>query len=100
MKRKSETKEIRELRKKDADFYEQIRDTSVNICEHCRRIILYGISKVNIDHILPKSLYPEFRHDRRNIQILCWDCHADKTSGRISSIMQRKIDQTKNELLK
>lgn len=33
-----------------------------------------------VDHILPKSLYPELRLDLNNLQVLCPNCHRRKTN--------------------
>ena len=38
-------------------------------CEIC------GREGHDLSHILPRSLYPEYQTDPRNLQILCRECH-------------------------
>ena len=37
-------------------------------------------SKLNVDHIKPKSLYPELTYDINNLQVLCWQCNVGKSN--------------------
>lgn len=34
---------------------------------------------MQVDHIKPKSLFPELRHEMNNLMTLCPNCHARKT---------------------
>lgn len=36
--------------------------------------------KLNIDHIKPKSKYPELEYDLDNLQVLCWKCNMRKAA--------------------
>lgn len=33
---------------------------------------------IHVDHIKPRSLYPELAYDKNNLQILCDDCNIGK----------------------
>jgi 5-methylcytosine-specific restriction endonuclease McrA len=35
---------------------------------------------LHVDHILPRSIYPEFALDIQNLQILCEDCNLAKSN--------------------
>ncbi len=56
-----------ELRKKVLDFYGKT-------CMKCKR----HDRVMQVDHIRPKSLYPEFKLDFRNMQVLCLECNKEK----------------------
>lgn len=53
-----------------------------------RRVIIdkYGaqcmkcgaVDNITIDHIKPKSQYPELALDINNLQVLCWGCNKEK----------------------
>lgn len=39
------------------------------------RCAICGREGHDLSHILPRSLYPEYQTDPRNLQILCRECH-------------------------
>lgn len=45
----------------------------------------------DLSHILPRSLYPEYQTDVRNLQILCRDCHSRFDNDREFRKTQIKI---------
>lgn len=55
---------------------------------HLRKLVIakYGAEcmkcgsreRINVDHIKPKSKYPELQFDLNNLQILCWPCNKEK----------------------
>lgn len=47
----------------------KIKKTLGTRCEIC------GREGHDLSHILPRSLYPEYQTDPRNLQILCRECH-------------------------
>jgi len=61
-------------RKQDNDWYESTFNQSTKVCEECG-ISLQGYSKAYVSHILSKGAFPEFRYEKDNINILCFDCH-------------------------
>lgn len=40
------------------------------------RCAICGREGHDLSHILPRSLYPEYQTDPRNLQILCRECHS------------------------
>ena len=71
------------LHKKDAIFYESIWNVKKHYCENCGKFLgdtfrdLKGkIIVYRYAHIIPKSIYPYLRHYKKNIMLLCLDCHT------------------------
>lgn len=65
--------------KEDAKFYTELWGNNVKFCMNCNARInatTLHDKRWCSHHILPKSKYPQFRYDSRNIAILCKDCHA------------------------
>ena len=67
-----QTPEWRRLRYKVLDTYK-------NKCQACGRSPRDGIV-IHVDHILPRSLYPERALSISNLQILCDDCNIGKSN--------------------
>jgi 5-methylcytosine-specific restriction endonuclease McrA len=70
--------------KADEDFYEEVFNSSKDHrCENCRKQLNAEFRddegrvtcRWRYSHILPKSLYPEYRHSLLNMNNLCLDCH-------------------------
>lgn len=41
-----------------------------------KRCVICGRYGNDLSHLLPRSLYPEYQTDPRNLQILCRECHV------------------------
>ncbi len=75
-----DSKPWRELRAKVIDFYGRQ-------CMKCK-----GVGDIiQVDHIKPKSLYPELALDFRNMQVLCIHCNKDK--GQVTADYRSKLDK-------
>lgn len=70
----------------------KIKKTLGDRCEICGR---YG---ADLSHILPRSLYPEYVVDPRNLQILCRDCHRKFDDNREFRRSQIKIVDRAREI--
>lgn len=44
-------------------------------CQKCG-----SINKIQVDHVKPRSIYPELALDIMNLQILCWPCNKAKNT--------------------
>ena len=92
------------LIEEDKEFYLSIWEYSdLEYQQHCCYECGKGLSEpltLYFHHILEKRNYPEFRHIKINIAILCWNCHnqaeinIDKTPK--TKLLTEKI---KKELL-
>jgi len=56
-------------------------------CQMCK---LREPEIMEVDHILPKSIYPELFTDLNNLQILCPNCHRRKTNKDNKDIIRFK----------
>jgi hypothetical protein len=54
-----------------ADFFA----TAEKVCRKCG-----STDELQVDHIKPKSKYPELALDKSNLQILCWPCNRTKAA--------------------
>jgi len=59
----------------------------------CQVCGLKDLEIVLVDHILPKSIYPELKNDPNNLQVLCPNCHTRKTKREIRN---QKYNKTHN----
>lgn len=66
--------------------YEVIRDSN-GCCSSCGRNHRDHAIVLHVDHIKPRSLYPELALRKSNLQILCEDCNIGK--GNSDEIMWR-----------
>ena len=52
---------------------------SRGVCELCGAGPSTG-KPLHVDHIKPRSKYPEFELDEDNLQVLCYDCNLGKSN--------------------
>lgn len=94
LKRASIKKRVKKTGEVDV-FFEMISEHGDNpfYCRCCNKRI-HNISPINFSHVVPKSLSNELRLDKRNIWIVCEECHY---SWEFGSRNQPKFDK-KREL--
>ena len=68
-----------------------------HICEICNAPLYNEISTAFFDHLLPKAVYPELRHEENNIILVCIDCHSLKENGFMGAEYADRILQAKKE---
>lgn len=61
--------------KADQKFYLEIWSERTHECKECWKNLGETMSRYFMAHILSKGSYPSFRHDKRNIVLLCIDHH-------------------------
>jgi hypothetical protein len=75
----------------DEIFYNEIWQSKPHICIECRKELTVSCETDDSDftfqirfymhHILCKRKYSQFRHDERNIAMLCYTCHGKAESA-------------------
>ena len=65
---------------KDNKFFEYVWKVRPHVCQECGRE-LKEMKKWYMHHILSKAKYPYFRHDERNILMLCYQHHNEIESA-------------------
>ena len=76
----------------ETDFYrtQEWRSLRVEVlAESNRRCLLCGSSPehgitLHVDHIKPRSQFPELALDKSNLQVLCEDCNVGKMTSELS----------------
>jgi len=100
-----------EIMGRDREVYREVFDSCfTHKCEECGKPLPTEfetedgimLTPSRYSHILPKSTYPEFRHDVRNFNNLCIDCHqiwefGDKTKMVIYEKNTKTIDELIHE---
>lgn len=81
------TKPWRNLRKKVLSYY----GCSCMLCGYIN-------TKNHVDHIYPRSKYPQLELDFCNLQVLCEKCNSDKSNTQIFDLRPDKAKKYKQEL--
>jgi hypothetical protein len=67
----------------------------------CCGTVIYGDNKtIYWDHILDKSVYPDFALEEWNLLFVCGDCHAQKSMGHPTEKHQKIIAEVKENCRK
>lgn len=77
------TKEWKQLR------YRALKDMG-NVCMLCGASPKFG-AIIHVDHVKPRSIYPELAFDISNLQILCKDCNEGKSNTDQTNWKRRQI---------
>lgn len=79
---KASVKRVREKFKPtgEAELFKQIWAEREHWCVHCQAYIREP-GPENFDHILTKKQRPDLRLSKKNIRILCFDCHFVRHNG-------------------
>lgn len=75
-KAKAKAGEDKKLFAEDKEFYLEIWVASPHVCQCCGNKLGKEPLTLFFHHLLPKAVYPQFRHTPENIMILCPDCHT------------------------
>lgn len=85
----------KELLELDRQFYMGIWLGRSHVCNFCKCRLGKEPKTYYFDHILEKEVYPEYRHNPKNIQLLCLNCHNNKTSGYTPEWFKDFVNKTK-----
>lgn len=100
-KRKLQIVEDKVLFEKDKEFYREVWNASPHVCQcGCKRYLGKEPLTTFFHHLLPKSIYPQFRHTFENIMILHPDDHSQAESNidKLPEVKRRTIEAEKNLL--
>lgn len=100
-KRKLKIEENKLVLAKDAEFYKEIWSERPHICFNCDSKLPRTLSNWMMHHFLEKAKYPEFRHLKSNVGILCLQCHSQiHTLADKCPKIVKKTEELKETLLK
>ncbi|MDE9455411.1 HNH endonuclease [Xenorhabdus bovienii] len=63
-----------------SNIVKSLRDKQENKCCYCRSELGFDLKAVDIEHIIPKSLYPNFTFNMKNLALSCPGCNTSKGS--------------------
>jgi len=75
----------------DAAFYWSIWEERTRQCESCSAPLGPKLLNYYFDHLLEKQTYPELRHEKDNIMLVCGDCHTLKTDGHATAVHKQRV---------
>lgn len=100
-KRKLQIADDKILFEQDKEFYREVWNASPHICQcGCKRYLGKEPLTTFFHHLLPKSVYPQFRHTFENIMILHPEDHSQVESNvdRLPEVRRRQ-DEARRVLL-
>ena len=56
------------------------REQQSNLCCYCKKTLGFDLKEVEIEHVLPKSIYTQFIFESRNLALSCPACNTSKGS--------------------
>jgi 5-methylcytosine-specific restriction endonuclease McrA len=74
-KKRAKNEVLKTLQETDGKIYLAVWNERPHNCENCECII-YNLRSLNFHHLAEKRNYPELRHIKENIALLCADCHS------------------------
>jgi len=91
-KRKLKMVDEKILFEKDKEFYKEVWLASPHTCQSCGQKLGKEPLTIFFHHLLPKAIYPQFRHTFENIMVLCPDCHsqAETFINRVPAVLKRQ----------
>src|SRR5580765_824509 len=91
-KRKLKIADEKILFEQDKGFYKEVWLASKHECQNCGVKLPKEPLTLFFHHLLPKAIYPQFRHTFENIMVLCPDCHSQAESfiNRVPAVLKRQ----------
>lgn len=86
---------MKQISRKQAQINRELTKIKKTLGDRCAICGRYG---ADLSHILPRSLYPEYVIDHRNLQILCRECHRKFDDNREFRRMQTAIIERAREI--
>ena len=65
----------------ELEIFEEIWKEREHLCVNCGRYLGEELNICFFSHIKPKSIYPELRLNKDNIELNCFDCHFEHEFG-------------------
>ena len=77
------TDELQGLRTTIRSYYRQVQH---GLCAYCKQpVSLQSAANCHVEHIAPKSLYPEFMFEPKNLCVVCADCNEIKRNQEVTA---------------
>ena len=86
---------MKKVSKKQASINNELARIKQSLDKRCA---ICGRVGNDLSHIFPRSLYPEYQTDPRNLQILCRDCHRKFDDDRAFRRAQTQIVERAKEI--
>jgi len=91
----STEEEVTKVKKHIKEHYKIAQDFT---CVYCQQKVLFNHGRVwDIEHIIPKKLYPKFLFTEENLALSCPDCNGRKLDKNVLVNPKRKTFPNKSE---
>jgi len=64
-------------------------------CEVCGKPLGKEPLTIYFDHLLEKEMHEELRYEEKNLILVCFDCHSNKSLGHPKEEHKRRIEEAK-----
>lgn len=73
--------DLQDIRSKIRNFY---RNEQNAMCAYCNsEVSLVSANNAHIEHIVPKSIHPQFMYEPKNLCVICSDCNEIKRNQEV-----------------
>ena len=86
--------------KKRMEFFQSIWNVRPHYCVNCNKWLGHEPRSYHFDHLLERKKYPEFEYERKNIALVCLDCHTNRHNGFPGSKHLKLIENARNLFIK
>ena len=82
-------------REKRMEFFLSIWKVRPHYCVNCNKWLGHEPKSYFFDHALERRKYPELQYERKNILLVCMECHDKKTKGFPGAKHKKLIENVK-----
>lgn len=75
--------------------FEQMWEENPHYCYSCGRWLGETLFSYHVDHIIEKQKRKDLLLEKKNMVLVCLDCHSNKTLGRVNEKYKNLIETTK-----
>lgn len=82
-----------------ASIVDDLRPKQENKCCYCRTELGFDIKAVDIEHVIPKSQYPQFTFYTKNLALSCPGCNTSKGKKNVLGKPIKRYPRSGNNLI-
>lgn len=75
--------------------FEQVWEENPHYCYSCDKWLGETLFSYHVDHIIEKQKRKDLLLEKKNMVLVCLDCHSNKTLGKVNEKYKNLIETTK-----